>query len=212
MVNGVVVGVVLDNRDPDGLHRVKVKYPVEGWVESTWCRMMTPMGGADRGLVILPDIGTEVLLGFAYRSLSPYVLGAVYNGEEDTPAPYRNDDGSDNKRVFWSRGDHLLVFDDTPGAEQVGLGARAPTRLDVRSAPVHHVLDAAGKELTERCEGTTLYEAKGTISMACTRFTLQADTVLLRGGSDEVCVSSEVKLSSGGTLTAASPNTQVAGG
>jgi uncharacterized protein involved in type VI secretion and phage assembly len=212
MVNGVVVGVVLDNRDPDGLHRVKVKYPVEGWVESTWCRVMTPMGGADRGLVILPDIGTEVLLGFAYRSLSPYVLGAVYNGADDTPAPYRNDDGSDSKRVFWSRSDHLLVFDDTPGAEQVGLGACAPTRLDVRSAPVHHVLDAAGKELTERCDGTTVYEAKGTVTMACTRFSLRADTVLLRAGSDVVCVSSEVSLSSGGTLTAASPNTQVAGG
>ena len=59
--------------------------------------------------------------------MSPYVLGAVYNGTEDKPEPYHNDDGLNNKRVFWSRNDHMVIFDDTPGMEKVQLGAQAPS-------------------------------------------------------------------------------------
>lgn len=212
MVNGVIVGIVTDNRDPEGMHRVKVKFPVELGVESTWCRMLTPMGGADRGWASLPDIGTEVVLGFGYRTLTPIVLGAVYNGEEDTAAPYHNDDEKDNRRVFWSRGDHLLDFDDTPGAEKIGIGARAATRLDVKSAPVHHVLDAAGKVLTEKCDGTTVYEAVKNITIACKSFSLDAEKVVIAAGSDAVFVSSQISVTAGSTLTASSPNTQIAGG
>ena len=62
MINGCVVGIVEDNRDPDGMHRVLVRFPVDDGVKSSWCRMVTPMGGANRGLVMLPDVGTEVLL------------------------------------------------------------------------------------------------------------------------------------------------------
>ena len=86
MINGCVVGIVEDNRDPDGMHRVQVRFPVDEGVKSSWCRMITPMGGAGRGLVMLPDVGTEVLLSHAYRSLAPFVLGALYNGGADLPA------------------------------------------------------------------------------------------------------------------------------
>ena len=90
MIAGSVVGLVMDNRDPDKMHRVLVQYPVAGNLKSSWCRMITPMGGVDRGLVMLPDIGTEVLLTFSYRTHHPYVLGALYNGGDDyAPDPMR---------------------------------------------------------------------------------------------------------------------------
>ena len=87
MINGVVVGLVVDNKDPEQMARVKVKYPVDAETppESTWIRMMTPMAGKLRGMVMLPDIGTEVLVGFAYRTLTPYMVGALYNGGADKP-------------------------------------------------------------------------------------------------------------------------------
>ena len=71
------------------------------------------MAGKNRGWVSIPEIGTEVVISFAYRSLQPYILGAVYNGGDDKPEPYKNDDGNNDKRVFWSRNDHMLIFDDT---------------------------------------------------------------------------------------------------
>ena len=74
MIRGMVIGKVKDNVDPDKMHRVLVEFPVnsfDGATESYWCRMLTPMAGKDRGLVILPDIGTEVAVTFSYLSRTP---------------------------------------------------------------------------------------------------------------------------------------------
>jgi uncharacterized protein involved in type VI secretion and phage assembly len=209
MMNGTVVGIVLDNRDPDGMHRVKVQYPVDLGVEVTWCRMMTPMAGSARGLVMLPDIGTEVLIGFAYRTLTAYILGGLYNGAEDKAEPYRNDDKKDNKRVFWSRNDHLLIFDDSPGAEKVSIGAKAPTRLQIKSAPIYHDLDAANKKITEYCAGTTFYQGKERVSFKCSSFKLKATDVLLDTGDTAALAGSKVQVKAGSIVRVTSPDTEL---
>lgn len=181
MINGAVVGIVVDNKDPSKMHRIKVQYPVESGdgLESSWCRMCSPMAGKDRGLVILPDIGTEVVLVYAYRTMSPYVLGAVYNGSDDKPEPYHNDDQNDDKRVFWSRNDHMVIFDDTSGSERVDFGAQAPTRLDATSAPIYQTLESAKMIINEYCDGNTTVEAKETISLKCKDFKLEASNSIV---------------------------------
>lgn len=177
MIEGVMIGIVKDNKDPEKMHRVLVEMPTESFekaTESFWCRVVSPMAGKNRGLVILPEIGTEVVLMFSGTSLHPYVVGAVYNGGDDLPEPYHNDDGENNKRVFWSRNDHLWIFDDTKGAEKVELGAKAKTRLDVTSAVIYQSLDSSKKTITEYCDGDTQWEAKQKISIKCTDFSLEA--------------------------------------
>jgi uncharacterized protein involved in type VI secretion and phage assembly len=109
---GVAVALVTQNQDDEGLGRVKVRYP---WHheprESYWARLATPMAGKDRGLVMIPEVGDEVLVAFEREDLRfPYVLGALWNGQ-DKP-PYANDDGNDDKRIFKSRKGHTLSFDD----------------------------------------------------------------------------------------------------
>ena len=90
------------------MHRIKVRLPVSGGdLESYWCRIITPMAGIQMGLVMIPDIGTEVLVSCAYKSMTPYVLGGVYNAKEDKPEPYKNDDKNNDKRVFWYRNDNI---------------------------------------------------------------------------------------------------------
>jgi uncharacterized protein involved in type VI secretion and phage assembly len=208
-MKGTVVGIVEDNQDPDGMHRIKVRYPVDEYVYVTWCRMITPMGGPGRGLVILPDIGTEVLLVMSYQTNNAYVIGGVYNGAADKPEPYHNDDGQDNRRIFWSRNGHMIDFDDTAGAERIGIGALASARLDVTSGPIHHVFDAAQKKITEVCAGTTLYEGKQKVSITCKNFTLQSDQVQLSAGSDTSIFASTVTIKSGGVIRVSSPDTRV---
>jgi len=189
MINGLVVGIVTDNKDPDGMHRIQVSFPVDSGeeVKSSWCRMCSPMAGNSRGMVMLPEVGTEVVLVFAYRSMSPYVLGAVYNGGDDLPEPYKNDDDENNKRVFWSRNDHMVIFDDTAGAEKVELGAKAGTRLDVTSGPIYNQADAVEKVVNVYADKHIIIEAKETISIKCKDFKLEADkTIAMEAGSKGV--------------------------
>ena len=203
---GIQVGLVRENQDPERMHRVLVEFPadsVDGPVKSHWCRIISPMAGADRGLVMIPDIGTEVVVGFATRSLNPYILGAVYNGKEDKPEPYKNDDEENNVRIMWSRNDHMIRFDDTSGAEKVGLGAQAKSRLDPTSGVIYHELNSAEKVINEYCDGDTLYRAGATFSVKCKSASIEADnSVSISSGANmEVKAGSSVDVSSGGLVT-----------
>lgn len=202
MINGIVVGTVLENQDPSGMHRVLVRYRVESETElkSSWCRMVSPMAGKDRGLVILPDIGTEVIVGFAYRSMSGYILGGVYNGDEDKPKSYYNDDEENNKRVFWSRNDHMVIFDDTEGKERFEMGAQATGERDVTSGPIYQQLDSAEKVITMYCEKDTEVESVETISIKCKDFKLKADeNITIKAGTSGITATGEsTTIDSGG--------------
>jgi uncharacterized protein involved in type VI secretion and phage assembly len=116
---GVTVGVVTNNKDPDGLGRVKVRFP---WLsdedESHWARVLTPMAGKERGLYLLPELDDEVLVAFEHGDIQfPYILGALWNGQD--PPPESNDDGANNKRTLKSRSGHLIRLDDTDGEEKI---------------------------------------------------------------------------------------------
>ena len=199
MIEGVMVGIVKDNKDPEKMHRVLVELPTESFksnTESYWCRIATPMAGMNRGLVILPDIGTEVVLMFSNRSNHPYIIGAVYNGGDDRPEPYHNDDEENNKRVFWSRSSHLLIFDDSKGKEKVELGTCAGTRLDVTSGNIYQSLDSSQAVITEYCDGDTKWEAGTSISIKCTDFSLEASNTIATSSSATTAMKSGGQYSS----------------
>ncbi len=203
MINGLVVGVVIDNVDPDGMHRVHVQYPVDSeGVESSWVRQTSPMSGKNRGMVMLPDKGTEVVLGFTYRTMSPMMLGAVYNGAEDKPEPYKNDDSSNDKRIFWSRNDHMVIFDDTAGAEKVEFAAGSGSRLDVKGGPLWQSLDAVEKTITMYSDKHMITEAKETLSIKCKDFVLEASmTVQIGGNTGSICSDKKTEITSKATQT-----------
>jgi len=187
---GIQVGIVKSNYDYKARnhkqHQVLVQFPVhktDQEIKSYWCRMLTPMAGNNRGLVIFPEVGTEVVVAFAAQSSTPIILGAVYNDKEDTTKVYHNDDQENNKRVFWSRNDHMVIFDDTAGEEKVQLGAQASTELDVTSAPIYHTLDSSQKKITEYCDGNTEWEASQKISIKCTDFVLEASNSICTDSS-----------------------------
>ena len=162
MMNGVVVGIVVDNVDPDTNGKIKCKYPVDGdpAPETWWLRLMSPMAGKSRGLVMLPDIGTEVLIGFAYKTNSPYILGALYNGGEDKPKPYANEDGNNDHRRFWSRNSHWIDFDDTAGAERIEI-----TSTTANNA-IYQEFHAANKVITQKVEKHIIQEVETDKSIA----------------------------------------------
>src|SRR5438552_2340137 len=111
-VKGVAIALVTKNDDDEKLCRVKVSYPWHDQPrESYWARLSMPMGGDGRGVVMIPEVGDEVLVAFEREDLRfPYVLGALWNGK-DKP-PLTNDDGKNDKRLVKSRKGHRLLFDD----------------------------------------------------------------------------------------------------
>ena len=116
---GVSVGLVLDNQDPDGLGRVKIKLP---WASDEeighWARVAAPMAGDGRGMFFLPEEKDEVLVAFEQGDITrPYVLGALWSGDDKPPES--NSDGQNNLRLIKSRSGHLIRLDDSPGAEKI---------------------------------------------------------------------------------------------
>lgn len=118
-IYGVVVGIVTDNKDPDGLGRIKVIIPrISGEDESNWARVISFMAGKERGAFYLPEVDDEVLLAFEYGDINiPYVIGSLWNGK-DKP-PITNDDGENNIRIIKSRSGHIIRLDDTDGKEKI---------------------------------------------------------------------------------------------
>lgn len=118
-IHGVVVGVVTNNNDPDGMGRVKVKFP---WLndtdESHWARIAAPMAGTERGFCFYPEVDDEVLVAFEHGDIRfPYVLGGLWNGQ-DAP-PETNSDGENNVRIIKSRSGHVVKFTDKDGEEKI---------------------------------------------------------------------------------------------
>lgn len=151
-IHGVVIGIVTNNQDPEGLGRVKLRFP---WLssdhESGWARVAAPMAGNDRGFYTLPEVDDEVLVAFEHGRMDyPYVLGALWNGKDKPPAS--NDDGKNNVRVFKSRSGHIVRLDDTDGSEKIEIvDAKGKQSL---------VFDTAASTITLTADKDVVIESK----------------------------------------------------
>jgi uncharacterized protein involved in type VI secretion and phage assembly len=109
-----VVGLVVDNKDPDKLGRVKVRFPTLPGQDTSWWAQVASLGaGADRGWWFLPEIDDEVLVMFEHGDVNrPVVIGALWNGVDLPPEQNR---GGNERRVLVSRGGSRVEFDDERG-------------------------------------------------------------------------------------------------
>ncbi|HEX4520561.1 MAG TPA: VgrG-related protein [Gaiellaceae bacterium] len=94
--NSVVMGIVTNNNDPDNTGRVRVKYPALGdQTEGWWAPVVAPNAGSSRGLLMLPQVGDEVVIGFEHDDVQhPYVLGSIWNGAATPGSDLALQDGS----------------------------------------------------------------------------------------------------------------------
>ena len=132
---GVVEGIVLDNKDPEGIGRILVQYVwLPNETQTAWARMSTPMAGKNMGWVIYPEPDDEVLLDFVNGDVNePVILGSLFNGK-DTP-PFDNADGNNDLRIFHSRNLHMLEMEDKSGSERISIySTDNKTELDMMSA------------------------------------------------------------------------------
>lgn len=178
-VKGVATAIVTQNKDDQGLCRVKVRYPwYEKPRESYWARLATPMAGKERGLVLIPEVGDEVLVAFEREDVRfPCVIGALWNGV-DTPAlANANKDGKNDQRIFKSRKKHQLLFDD--GARGIVELSHEKGRKIIFDDDGFCVQDERGNTVrVESNSGAMTIEAKGQLNIKAASITIEATGTL----------------------------------
>lgn len=156
-IYGVVTGVVTDNKDPESLGRVKLRF---AWLadddESAWAPVASPMAGGERGIFFLPEVEDEVLVAFLHGDLrQPFVLGGLWNGKDKPPET--NADGENNVRLIKTRSGALIRFTDKDGSEKVEIvdkGGKNSIVIDTAGDTItitsgkDLVLDAASGKIT----------------------------------------------------------------
>ena len=174
-INGVVVGIVTSNRDPDGMARVRVKFPwLSGSDESWWARLAAPMAGGDRGVYFLPEVDDEVLVVFEHGDIRfPYVLGGLWNGKQAPPV--KNDDGKNNLRVIHSRSGHVIRLDDSDGSEKIEI-------ID-KTGENSIVIDSSSNKISIKSDGDILLESQSRVAVKGPTVEIEASGELKLKGS-----------------------------
>jgi len=177
-IYSMVVGIVTNNEDPEKRGRVKVKFP---WfsddVESYWARVVMPGAGPDYGLVWIPQVDDEVLVGFEFGDMRfPYVLGGLWNGKD--PAPLGDGlfkEGTVRRSGIVSRKGHKLVFFDADDASGIAI-LSANDKFKI-------ALNETKDELHIVSKGKLVIEAKELEIKVDTEAKLDAKTVTIKGTS-----------------------------
>lgn len=168
-VANVVVGVVTNNTDPDGLGRVKVKFPWLADDESWWARIASPMAGANRGLYFLPEIDDEVLVSFEHGDVTrPFILGALWNGKDKPPKANSEVVGGSkvNQRVIKTRAGHVITLDDTDGSEKISIVDKTgKNKIEIDSASNKITVEADGDIAISSAQSNISVEAQGNVSI-----------------------------------------------
>jgi uncharacterized protein involved in type VI secretion and phage assembly len=114
-VRGLTLGRV---KALDDSHRGQVQIEFENEADDQcgitydWARVVSPMAGNDRGDWLMPEVGDEVVVGFADdEAVDPYVLGYVWSEPPGTNAK-PPDGAAFTQRRFKSKKGHTLTFDD----------------------------------------------------------------------------------------------------
>ena len=176
-LKGVALATVTQNKDPDGLSRVQVQFR---WQEkpspSSWARLSMPMAGKDRGFMMIPEVGDEVLVAFEKEDVRfPYVLGVLWNGK--AKPPFSNEDGKNDKRIIKSRKKHYLLFDD--GASGVVELRHEKGRKIVLDDKGFTVQDEKGNVVkVDSNSGAMTIEAKGQLNIKAATITIEATGTL----------------------------------
>lgn len=158
---GVVPAVVTNNNDPEGMSRVKLKYPwMDNDLESDWARVAGVGAGADRGMYWLPEVNDEVLVAFEHGDFGrPYVVGNLWNGQDAPPEDIGTvvKNGSVETRTIRSRTGHIIRMVDESGSQKLEI-------IDA-SGKCKLILDSKSSKTTVECSGDVVIDSKGKVDI-----------------------------------------------
>lgn len=105
------VAKVVNNEDPDGYDRVKVRFPwMQEHEESPFLSVVVPIAGENYGMRFFPEVDDLVYVGFKDSDPDfPYIIGSIYSGERKSGIPVED---NSVKNLGTKTGRRMTVYDN----------------------------------------------------------------------------------------------------
>ena len=123
-------GIVVDNKDPENLGRLKVRVPavLGNEVVTGWAMPCLPYGGApDQGFFFVPEVGAGVWVEFEAGDLEfPIWVGTYWarpGGNSEVPKPGDTQKPPTRKIIKTVKG-HAIEIEDEEGEEQIKISEK----------------------------------------------------------------------------------------
>ena len=180
-------GKVSDNRDPECLGRVRVACDlIAPGAVTPWIPIIAIGAGDGYGWWQIPDIGTQVLLGFMGKGHSnPIVIGCVYD-EKNRPPKHSTARPADS--LVYQTKNHRIEFIDEEGKEGIIIStAKGKIRLSLK------------KE-----KGIELINELGDIKLKSRKFSMKGGNINIEGRK-------KVTIKCGGKMTSRAKSMKLEG-
>ncbi|MDQ2752062.1 MAG: phage baseplate assembly protein V [Bacteroidota bacterium] len=220
------IATVKDNKDPDKMGRVRVQmlWQQKDNLMTDWLRVMTPdagggKGGAkNRGLVVIPESGDQVLVCFRYNDPNrPFILGSLFHGKNGGGG------GSGNKSksltslsgsIISLDGDAISVTDAKgnniilDGTGKINVKSSASITLTCGSSEIK--MDSGGN-IDIKGTNVTITGSSKVVMQSTATFTAEGTKATIHGDAAELNGDTSVKVSGGATVDVGSPSTGIKG-
>jgi uncharacterized protein involved in type VI secretion and phage assembly len=176
--HGKYRGLVVDNRDPEDLGRLRVQVPsvLGDEVVTGWATPCVPYGGnAGTGWFVLPDIGAAVWVEFEEGDLEfPVWVGTYWSkpgGKSEVPGPNQPDGSAapsggpaPTRRILKTAGGHTIQIEDEAGQEMILIHQAADDLTIVLDGKGITIAHGAGSFVELTGDGVTVH-AKGNLTL-----------------------------------------------
>jgi Rhs element Vgr protein len=183
-INGLQIGVVVSNEDPDGEHRIRVKMPlVNKDDEGTWARVASVDAGNERGFFFRPEIGDEVVMGFLNDDpRQAIVLGMLHSSAKAAPIKGSDDN---HEKVYQSRSKMKFYFNDEKKIMEFITPAGNSITLSEEEKAIK-ITDQNGNKIEMTSSGIKIESSKAIELKACTEVKMESGTSFSAKGGTEI--------------------------
>jgi len=200
---GCLPATVTNVKDPDGEGRIQVAFPWWDGSVAVWARSVQLGAGPDYGFVVLPEVGTEVLVAPALGDPSQFfVLGGLYDGvAKHGLSGVVGSSGEVTCRRISSRTKQTILLADGPNPQGIFLSTGDGTyKLSLDQAKTTITIDAGSGKVRIQAAQIEL-AASSTLELSGAQVTLKANEKLALNGGLELSIEGvQAKLAASGIL------------